>query len=101
MSNPPSSPGAAIAIAATFTADPLAPCLRVALDEAGLAFDVQLAPYGQLFQELLSPASLLAANAAGGVDAVLVRLEDFVRDVGAAERRAVLERATRELSDAL
>lgn len=68
-----------IVIAATFTAEPLLPALRFALDQAGLLLDVQFAPYHQVFQELLSSTSLLATNV-GGVDVVLERLQDFVRE---------------------
>ena len=69
-----------VAIAATFTAEPLLPGLQFALQEAGLALDVRFAPYSQIFQELLSSTSLLATNEAG-VNAVLIRVEDFVRDI--------------------
>ncbi len=91
----------AIAIAATFVAEPLLPGLRLVLDEVGLGLRVCFAPYHQVFQELMSPTSLLATNA-GGVNVVLVRLEDFIREFGSAEEaRAVLQQATRELRHAL
>jgi FkbH-like protein len=90
-----------MAIAASFTAEPLLPGLRLVLDEAGLALDVAFAPYGQVFQELLSPTSLLATNA-NGVNVVLVRIEDFVREVsGVEEARALAGRTLQELADAL
>jgi FkbH-like protein len=91
----------ALAIAASFTAEPLQQALRFLLDEAGLDLEVQFAPYSQVFQELLSRTSLLASNVQGA-NVVLVRFEDFIRDVpdpNAAE--ILLERTTLEFLDAL
>jgi FkbH-like protein len=98
----PEKPGGpAIAIAATFTTDPLISPLRLILDEAGLDLHVLLAPYNQVFQELLSSTSLLATNA-DGVDVVLVRVEDFVREVATDEEaRAIIRQTTTELAGAL
>lgn len=93
--------GPAVVIAATFTAEPMERALRLVLEEAGLNLEVAFAPYNQVFQELLSPTSALAANRAG-VNVALVRLEDFVREIADVESaRALLQRSTRELSDAL
>jgi FkbH-like protein len=91
----------AIAIAATFTAEPLLSGLRYSLQQAGLPLDVRFAPYHQVFQELLSETSLLATNA-GGVDIILLRIEDFIREVDDVDdARTVILQTTRELSDAL
>jgi FkbH-like protein len=96
---PPRNP--ILAIAATFTAEPLLPALRFVLDAAGLALDVHFAPYHQVLQELISSTSLLANNSSG-VNAVLVRIEDFVREVrNVDEARNVIGHAMRELLDAL
>ena len=90
-----------LAIAASFTAEPLQQALRFLLDEAGLALEVQFAPYNQVFQELLSPTSLLASNVQGA-NVVLVRCEDFIRDVPDPSAAGILlERATLEFLDAL
>lgn len=92
---------AAVAIAATFTAEPLLQSLSFVLQEAGLKLDVHFAPYNQVFQELLQPAGLLATNE-GGINVVLVRLEDFVRDVKALqEKRTLATRIVQELKTAL
>ena len=91
----------AIAIAATFTAEPLLPGLSFVLHEIGLALDVRFCPYNQVFQELLTSTSLLATNA-GGVDVVLVRVEDFVREItDLAEARALIRQTVQRLCDAL
>jgi FkbH-like protein len=101
MTDPHIAPASAVAIAATFTAEPMLPALRLVLDEAGLPLEVKFAPYGQLFQELLSNTSLLATNA-HGANVILLRIEDFVRDVpDAGAAHALIERTTRELCDAL
>ena len=92
---------AMIAIAATFTAEPLLSGLQLVLEEAGLALGVHFAPYHQVFQELISPTSLLATNS-DGINALLVRIEDFVREVRSVdEARAVIGRTMHELSAAL
>jgi|SRR5579862_2005656 len=91
----------AVAIAATFTAEPLLPGLRLVLQEAGMDLDISFAPYHQVFQELLSTTSLLATNA-GGVNVLLVRLEDYVRDLTDREQaRSLLKRSGRDLGEAL
>ncbi len=95
------APSATLAIAATFTAEPLLTGLSLVLEEAGFALTPQCAPYNQIFQELLAPTSLLALNA-GGANLILLRVEDFVREV--AERGSVptmIERTCREVSEAL
>ena len=56
---------------------------------------MQFASYHQVLQELLS-SKALAMNPEG-VDIVLLRLEDFVRDVtDIQEARTIIERTTRE-----
>ena len=89
-----------LAMAATFTAEPVEAPLRYMLDQAGLGFGIEFAAYHQVFQELLSPQSLLGRNS-GGVNVVLVRLEDFVRDVVDDEAAELLARTLRELTDAI
>jgi len=100
-SEPEKSKSAAIAIASTFIADPLFPALRFALQESGLTFDVRAAPYNRLFQELLSPTSLLATNTAG-IDVIVMRFEDFVRGVdNVEEARAIITQMASKLQNAM
>ena len=90
-----------IEIAATFTAEPLLTSLTYVLQLAGLGLDVSFAPYNQVFQELLSNASPFAVNT-NGVNLLLVRFEDFVRDVPDDHAaREIISRTTEELSSAL
>ena len=89
-----------VAIAATFTAEGLEAPLRFMLAEAGVSAEVEFAPYHQVFQELLTPQSVLARNAAG-VSVLLLRLEDFVRDAGVIEAaQALLARTLAEMVEA-
>ncbi len=68
-----------IAIAATFTVEPIEEQLNFWLKELALPGKVKLAAYNQVFQELLDPSSLLSGNQ-DGVNVVLVRWEDWIRD---------------------
>lgn len=69
-----------IAIAATFTAEPVETSVRFWMRELGMPTTIAFAPYNQVFQQLLDPTSLLATNQ-NGVNIVLVRLEDWQRDL--------------------
>lgn len=101
MTDLDSVPGPAVCIAATFTAEPMKPALRFVLDEVELSLEIEFAPYNQVFQQLLSPTSLLATNRQG-VNVALVRVEDFVRDAEDVQTaRGSIQRTTRELLDAL
>ena len=98
--NTPAVATVGIAICATFTAEGLEAPLAYMLAAAGLDASIAFAPYHQLFQELLTPGSVLARNTAG-VGVVLLRLEDFVRDADAgADLEATVERVASELADA-
>ena len=81
--------GRAIAVSATFTAEPIQPCLTFWADLLGLDCEIRFAGYNQLFQELLDPAGLFAHNCRG-FNVVLVRFGDWeAAGVGAlAERLA-------------
>ena len=90
-----------VAIAATFSAEPLLQPLELVLGETGLRPALHLAPYHQLFQQLLSATSLLATHE-GAANVLLIRLEDFVREVlEPADALSLIGRTARELSAAL
>jgi hypothetical protein len=73
-------PDFALRVAATFTPDALLPALRFWLKELEIDGRVELAPYGQMVQSLLDPASLL--NAPGrGVSVLLLRVRDWLREL--------------------
>jgi FkbH-like protein len=85
--NPMSVPS--ILISATFTAEAIEPMLDFWMRELGFDYRIRMAPYNQVFQLLLDPAGALATNV-DGVNAVLVRLEDWAHSqegaAGAMER---------------
>ena len=94
-------PARAIAVSATFTAEALEPSLNFWLRELGWDYQVKFAPYNQVFQQLLDPASLLARTR-NGVCVVMVRWEDWSRfRGGTAPDLAELERNTRHFVAAL
>jgi amino acid adenylation domain-containing protein/FkbH-like protein len=68
-----------LAIAATFTAEPIAETLEFWAQQLGIPLQVEFAPYNQVFQQLLDPAGLLAGNREG-INVVLLRMEDWLRD---------------------
>jgi FkbH-like protein len=94
--SPPNSPPAFV-IAGTFTVDPIVEPLALLLREAGVALSVELAPYGQVFQELLDPVSSLASNR-NGINALLLRFEDWL--LVPSERAGALD-TVQQLIDAL
>ncbi len=65
-----------IAIAATFTAEPVAEAIGFWMKELDIPARVEFAPYNQVFQQLLDPGSVLRRNDTG-VNVVLVRWEDW------------------------
>jgi amino acid adenylation domain-containing protein/FkbH-like protein len=92
-----------IAIAATFTAEPLEDSLKFWMDQLDLPSDVVFGPYNQVFQQLLDPASLFAKNQ-HGVNVALLRFEDWVRyldnDNTSPESLLQIERHATDLLDA-
>jgi FkbH-like protein len=68
-----------IAISATFTAEPLEESLNFWRQELQNPFKIEFAPYNQVFQQLLNPSSLLSNNK-NGLNVILVRLEDWLRN---------------------
>lgn len=64
------------------------------LDEIGLGHRIEFAPYHQVFQTLLDGRGILAANR-GGVNVILIRLEDWFEEQGrpAAEFVSILKDA--------
>ena len=88
-----------LAVAATFTAEPLEESLQFWLAELRLPFVVRFAGYNQVFQQLLDPHSLLASNRSG-VNVLLVQLEDWLAEDAAGDRTAI-ERNVSDLINAL
>jgi amino acid adenylation domain-containing protein/FkbH-like protein len=86
-----------VAVTATFTAEPIEESVRFWMGELGMACDIAFAPYHQVFQQLLDPASLLGTND-DGYNVVLVRMEDWHRfDPHRDDRVQKIERNVEEL----
>jgi FkbH-like protein len=67
-------------LAGSFTTDALAPALRFWMNELEMDDTVRIAPYGQVLQSLLDPASVL--NGKGrGINAVCLRVRDWLREL--------------------
>ena len=67
-----------IAIAATFTSEPLEESLSFWMQKLGIACQIEFAPYNQVFQQLIDPNSLLVQNK-GGINIICMRLADWYK----------------------
>ncbi|MEM9089168.1 MAG: FkbM family methyltransferase [Cyanobacteria bacterium P01_F01_bin.53] len=72
----PSESSKSLAIAATFTAEPIEDSLNFWMKELDLPYKGEFAPFNQVFQTLLNPESLTGKNT-DGVNVILARLEDW------------------------
>lgn len=75
-----------VTVAANFTPDLVRPAIAHWLGELGIAHLVSIAPYNQLFQELLDPTSLFGRTR-GGINVALIRLGDWARREGQSHAR--------------
>lgn len=93
---------ARLAIAATFTADPLLDVLKFWSRELDLQFTPVIAPYNQLFQQLMDPNGALLSSGTA-LNVLLVRPEDWIRCAGPdfEIQKQLLERSTQEFIDAV
>ena len=66
-----------VTLCGTYTLDPAAEAVGFWLDFLGLDATVRMAPYAQLFQQLLDPSSAVRSNRSGA-NAVLVRWADLL-----------------------
>ncbi|MGH8310109.1 MAG: HAD-IIIC family phosphatase, partial [Steroidobacteraceae bacterium] len=95
-----------VAVAGSFTIDPLLPGLRFWMDALRLQGEVQVAPYGQLVQTLLDPAGAFASPGRG-LNLALLCVGDWIRELPAADAaspervRAHLERAVIDFDRAM
>ena len=72
-----------VAIAGTFTVEPVAASISFWMQELGIPSRLAFASYNQVLQELLDPASLLSRNETG-VNVLLIRLADWLGSPGRA-----------------
>lgn len=76
-----------IVIAATFTAEPLADSLEFWMRRLGIPAVTEFGAYGNVFQQLLDPDSIMSRNQ-NGVNIILVRLWDWRGSVDGATSTA-------------
>lgn len=88
-----------VRVAASFTAELIEPTVCNLLGRLGMPANVQFAGYNQVFQALLNPEGVFAGE--GGINVVLMRVEDLFRHHNTPPGREELERAVAELCDAL
>jgi FkbH-like protein len=91
-----------VAIAATFTAEPLDEPLKFWTGELAIPAVMKFAAYHQVFQQLLDPYSLMRTNQSG-FNVVLVRMEDWTRldTVATSAKMQKITRSVEELIGAL
>jgi amino acid adenylation domain-containing protein/FkbH-like protein len=65
-----------IIISATFTAEPISESIQHWLSKLSFSADLEFAPFNQVFQQLLDPASVMAETRQG-LNVILARLEDW------------------------
>ena len=68
-----------LAIAASFTGEPVKDSLEFWMLEIGISYLIEFAPYNQIFQQLLDPNSITSRNDRG-VNLILIRFEDWYQD---------------------
>ena len=67
-----------LVIAATFSADQVAEALEFWMKELKLGLRVRLGPYNQPFQTLLDPLGCFASSRPGGMNILLLKLDDWL-----------------------
>jgi FkbH-like protein len=65
-----------VLISSTFVAEPLSESLQTWIQELQIPATVSFAPYNQVFQQVLDPASSLSTNP-NGLNVILLRLDDW------------------------
>ena len=82
-----------IAIASTFTSEPVEAALRFWMEELQIPAKISFAPFSQVFQQLADPASLFSNNRQG-INVLIIRLQDLADASGFLHAlRAAVERA--------
>ncbi len=98
-----------VAVAASFTAEPVEKTLSYWLDQLHRPHAVAFAPYNQVFQQLLDPNSLFAQNKASkqvdALNVIYLRLEDWLQaapaDASADDAKGMLLQNAEDLVNAI
>ena len=96
----PAAPLHTITLAATFTVEPIEQCVHFWMDRLQCPFAVRSAPYNQVFQQLLSPDSLLGRNQ-GDINVLLLRFEDWLGPVATEAPTTTLGKSLADFTTAL
>ncbi|HTI09034.1 MAG TPA: amino acid adenylation domain-containing protein [Puia sp.] len=91
-----------IVVSASFVIEPVQEYLEYWSRELNLNLNISIAPYNQLFQQLLHASSLLRKN--DGINIIFIRMSDWLLDQGVlteAEQIGILDRSYPELVTAL
>ncbi|WP_008312554.1 HAD-IIIC family phosphatase [Leptolyngbya sp. PCC 6406] len=94
----PSQSTPALAIASTFTIEPIRNSLNFWIEELSLSLKISFSGYNQIFQELIDPNSLFSKNA-HGCNVILIRLEDWLRDHSNSDIDIIEEDLKRNIDD--
>jgi FkbH-like protein len=89
-----------VAISSTFTAEPIEAALAFWINELDVPATIEFAPYNQVFQQLLDPASLQSQNTQG-VNIILLRFEDWRRNHNHATTDELVATIERNLQDVI
>jgi len=91
-----------VEIASTFTSEPIGDYIKWWANQLGHDLHIEFAGYSQVFQELLNPNSLLSKNQ-DGINILLVRFEDYLRNDSSTEQSQILklEQVFAELIEAI
>ncbi|HEX9061554.1 MAG TPA: HAD-IIIC family phosphatase, partial [Clostridia bacterium] len=85
-----------VAVAATFTAEPVESYINWWCRQFGVNTQIQFAPYNQVFQQLLDETSLISLN--NGINILFVRFEDWLR-LDRSGEEAQIEKLERNFND--
>lgn len=93
-----------LVLVSTFTAEPIEEVIQFWMRQVDLPWQITFAPYNQVFQQLLDPASFLMSND-HGANAILVQFKDWCRAADSENRQKSfqeqIEGAARDLVRAL
>ena len=87
-----------IAIAATFTAEPMQDAFEFGFERLGWSAVPAFAPFNQIFQELVNPSSLLRRNT-HGANVIFLRFDDLVELTATNDTSAIVGRLQANLDE--
>lgn len=91
-----------VAVSASFTADPVKEYLLYLSNKLNYCVDIDIAPYNQVFQQLLDSESMLRKNR-HGFNVILLRFEDWLRylDYETSDIKDIFEKNAADLANSI